>query len=94
MASGVCGVIHFVCLPETMRLVHIWVPKAPVKFIIVDYDSLPSELKGLRNFTLGMSKIKIKEIGKPHRVKLETKYHPINLKEESTYFDVFYQRFD
>ena len=92
--SNVRGVIRFDGLPETLRLMYLSAYHDFVKGVVVDYSRLPNALEGLYASTnmAGRSISKIKVVGKPIGVHLDTYYNPSILNEKSHYYAMFQQR--
>ena len=91
--SNIGGTIRFDGLPETMRFVYIRILLDSVSLILVDYDRLPVALERLHVSNYASVDVKMKKIGKPRGVRLQTKYRRGILEEESKYVDTFYRKF-
>ena len=83
--------IRFENMPQTMRYVYIRHAPRHLNAIIVNYNTLPASLEELYVTTMKDHKLlkqKVKAIGKPRDVKLQTKYDFRHPTEGSTYFSL------
>ena len=85
------GRIYVDNMPETMRFVFFRV-LADFRGVFVNYRSLLGTLETLHFSPIGDFKIRVKEIGKPRAVKLETKYDDSDLHKRSKYAGMFESR--
>ena len=93
--SSIYGEIRLDNMPMTMRIIHIRQFPEFIKEIFVNYDSLPPSLQEIRvtwrsnNERLNQ---KVKAVGTPRSVILQTKYDRRYPKKESRYLEMFLQK--
>ena len=84
--------IRFSEMPTTMRFIYIRQMPSLTKCVIVDYDRLPSALEEIRLtclFSFRKFNRKIREVGSPRNVKLNTNFDMEYPKKGSKYINIF-----